>query len=82
MQKQEERKAEAECGDAEMREIEDVFKKQNDPNFYDTILRQLKQSVVIVGQGELGEFPQVTAMYGAPTFLNNKGVVTRNIFEV
>ena len=45
-------------------------------------MRQLKRNVVIIGQGDLNEFPQVTAMYGAPAFLNNNEIVQRNIFDV
>ena len=65
-----------------MREIKEMIKQTHDPNIYDRILRQLKQSVVIVGNGDLNEFPHVTAMYGAPTFLNNNDIVPRSIFEV
>ena len=63
-------------------EIQTLYKQTNDPNFYDRILRELKKNVVVVGSTDLNEFPQVTSRYGKPVYLNNKDIVTRNIFEV
>ena len=63
-------------------EMKEEIEQQYDPMFYDNVMRNLIQKVVVVGNGQLEDFPRISNQGGNLSFDAYQQGGVRDIFDV